>query len=263
MNRLRPFTLILAAAGLLLAMLILLPIIAILLASNPLDLFQLILKPEVLQALWITLASSVLALPPIFLLGLPSAYGLSRCKRKLRRPLETLLELPMVMPPIVAGLALLLAFGRRGLLGGMLADFGLRVPFTLLAVVIAILFVVTPYFVRRCTSLFDGVDRKLEDAALLLGASSFQTFTHVTLPLVKRGLAAEAIMALAQGIGLFGVIILFAGNLPGRTQTLSLAIYSAFESDPSQAFGLGALLLLISFLLLSAVKLISPQESEL
>lgn len=260
MTRLRPFNVFLGACGGLLAALLLLPILAVLVASSPLELIRLTLEPQVLQALWITLLSSLLALPPIFLFGLPSAYGLSRCSDRLRRPLETLLELPMVMPPIVAGLALLLAFGRRGLLGGVLSELGLRIPFTLLAVVIAILFVVTPYFVRRCTSLFDGVEPRLEDAALLLGASPLQTFLHVTLPLVRRGLAAEAIMALAQGIGLFGAIILFAGNLPGRTQTLSLAIYSAFESDPRQAFGLGALLLLISLLLLSAVKLVAPGE---
>lgn len=261
MNRPRLFSLLLAAAGLLLALLILLPIIALLLASNPGTLLRLVLQTEVQQALWITLLSSLLALPPMFLVGLPAAYGLSQISGKLRRLLETLLELPMVMPPIVAGLALLLAFGRRGLLGDQLTEIGLRIPFTLLAVVIAILFVVTPYFVRRCTLLFDGVDRKLEDAALLLGASPFQAFMRVSLPLVRRGLAAEAIMALAQGIGLFGTIILFAGNLPGRTQTLSLAIYTAFESDPQQAFGLGALLLLISLLLLTVVKWVAPQEA--
>jgi len=260
-NRPRIFTLFLALTGLLLALLILLPVGALLLASSPTELLQLIVRTEVQQALWITLFSSVLALPPIFLIGLPAAYGLSRYSGRLRRVFETLLELPMVMPPIVAGLALLLAFGRRGLIGNLLADIGLRIPFTLLAVIIAIQFVVTPYFVRRCTLLFDGVDHKLEDAALLLGATPLQSFLWISLPLVSRGLAAEAIMALAQGIGLFGTIILFAGNLPGRTQTLSLAIYTAFESDPQQAFGLGALLLLISLLLLTAVKFIAPQES--
>ncbi len=260
MRRTTPFNLLLIGSGLLLGALILLPIIGLLLAGSPDKLLGLLLQPEVLQALWISLLSSLLALPPIFLLGLPSAYGLSRCNGRLRRILETLLELPMVMPPIVAGLALLLAFGRRGLLGGLLADFGLHIPFSLLAVVIAILFVVTPYFVRRSTLLFDSVDPKLEDAALMLGASHLQTFLHVALPLVRRGLVAEAIMALAQGIGLFGAIILFAGNMPGKTQTLALAIYSAFESDPQQAFGLGALLLLISLLLLSAVKIVTPQE---
>jgi molybdate transport system permease protein len=259
MKRPRLFTLLLALAGLLLALLILLPVIALLLASSPGKLLHLVLRREIQQALWITLLSSVAALPAIFLLGLPAAYGLSRVNGRARRFLETLLELPMVMPPIVAGLALLLAFGRRGLIGGALADLGLRIPFSLLAVVIAILFVVTPYFVRRCTLLFDGVDPRLEDAALLLGASPFQTFIHVALPMVRRGLAAEAIMSLAQGIGLFGTIILFAGNMPGRTQTLSLAIYTAFESDPQQAFALGALLLLISLLLLTAVKWVAPQ----
>lgn len=262
MNRPRLFTSLLICSGLLLAALILLPVLALLLASSPLELIKLLGRPEILQALWITLLSSLLALPLIFALGLPSAYGLARCNGRLRRLLETLLELPMVMPPVVAGLALLLAFGRRGLLGESLADLGLRIPFTLAAVVLAILFVVTPYFVRRCTILFDGVDRKLEEAALLLGASPAQTFIRVTLPLVRRGLFAEAIMALAQGIGLFGAIILFAGNLPGRTQTLSLAIYSAFESDPRQAFGLGALLLMMSLVLLMAVKLIAPQEGR-
>ncbi|MCF6177824.1 MAG: ABC transporter permease [Geopsychrobacter sp.] len=259
----RPFTLFLVITSFLLGLLILLPISALLLATNPLELFAIATNPEVLQALWITLASSFLALPAIFLLGLPSAYLISRCRSRLRHGLETLLELPMVMPPIVAGLALLLAFGRQGLAGGLLAELGLRIPFTLLAVVIAILFVVTPYFVRRCALLFDTIDRSLEEAALLLGASEFQTFIHLSLPLVRRGLTAEAIMALAQGIGLFGTIILFAGNLPGRTQTLSLAIYSAFEADPQEAFALGSLLLLISLLLLTIVKFIAPKEQRI
>lgn len=262
MRRPRLFYLLLGLCGLLLAALILLPICALLLATNPRELLQLLGNPEVLQALWITLLSSLLSLPVIFLLGLPAAYGLARCSGQLRRTLEILLELPMVMPPVVAGLALLLAFGRRGLLGDLLTEFGLRISFTLAAVVLGTLFVVTPFFVRRCTVLFDGIDRKLEEASLLLGASPLQTFWHVTLPVVRRGLFAEAIMAQAQGVGLFGVIILFAGNLPGRTQTLSLAIYSAFESDPQQAFALGTLLLLISLFLLALVHILTPREGR-
>jgi molybdate transport system permease protein len=261
-RRPRLFTLLLAGSGLLLGSLILLPILALLLASSPAALLRLLGDPGVLMALWITLLSSLLALPLIFLLGLPAAYGLSRCRGRLRRALEILLELPMVMPPVVAGLALLLAFGRRGLLGGVLAHIGVRIPFTLMAVVLAILFVVTPFFVRRSSVLLEGVDRKLEDAALLLGASPLQSFWHVVLPVVRRGLFAEAIMAMAQGFGLFGAIILFAGNLPGRTQTLSLALYTAFESDPQQAFALGALLLLISLLLLAAVRVLQPREER-
>lgn len=259
MRRPRLFHLTLAGCGLLLATLIALLIGALLLASKPPQLLQLLTDRTVLQALWITLLSSLAALPLIFLLGLPAAYGLSRCNGRLRRSLEMGLELPMVMPPVVSGLALLLAFGRRGLLGEQLATVGVRLPFTLGAVVLATLFVVTPFFVRRCTLLFDSVDRRLEDASLLLGATPLQTFCHITLPVVRRGLFAEAIMALAQGVGLFGVIILFAGNLPGRTQTLSLAIYSAFESDPQQAFALGALLLLITFVLLAVAHLLTPR----
>jgi len=262
MNRPRPFNLFLVASGLLLTILILLPILALLGAGSDIGLLQLLVQPEVLQALWVTALSSGLALPLIFLLGLPSAYGLSRCHGRLRRGLEILLELPMVMPPVVAGLALLLTFGRRGLFGDLFAELGLRIPFTLGAVVLAIVFVITPFFVRRCVVLFDSVERRLEDAALLLGATPLQTFWHVTLPVIRRGLFAEGVMSLAQGIGLFGVIILFAGNLPGRTQTLSLSIYSAFESDPQQAFGLAALLLMISLLLLAFVHLLAPEKSN-
>ncbi len=260
MKRPRLFNLFLLTCGTALGILILLPVLALLLAASPTGLLKLFTQPQVLQALWITLLSSLLALPMIFLLGLPSAYGLSRCSGRVRRSLEVLLELPMVMPPVVAGLALLLAFGRRGLLGDLLNGVGLRIPFTLGAVVLAIVFVITPFFVRRCVVLFDAIEQKLEEAALLLGATPLQTFWHVTLPVVRRGLFAEGVMALAQGVGLFGVIILFAGNLPGRTQTLSLAIYSAFESDPQQAFSLGALLLLISLLLLATVHLLAPPE---
>jgi molybdate transport system permease protein len=262
MRGLRPFNLLLLGCGLLFGSLILLPLLALLLAASPSGLLQLLGNREVLQALQVTLLASLLTLPLILVIGLPSAFGLARCRGKLRRSLEVLLELPMVMPPVVAGLALLLAFGRRGLLGGPLAELGLRIPFTLGAVVLATLFAVTPSFVRRCTLLFDGIEQKYEEAARLLGASPWQSFWHVTLPLVRRGLFAEAIMALAQGVGLFGVIIVFAGNLPGRTQTLSLAIYSAFESDPQLAFGLGVLLLLISLALLTAVRLLAPQEEH-
>jgi len=261
-KRPRLFNLYLIFSGSLLGALILLPIVALLMSATPAGLLSLFTQPQVLQALWITLSSSLLALPLIFLLGLPSAYGLSRCNGHLRRSLEILLELPMVLPPVVAGLALLLAFGRRGLLGELLTGVGIRLPFTLAAVVLAIIFVTTPFFVRRCVVLFDGIERKLEEAALLLGATPLQTFWRVTLPVVKRGLFAEGVMVLAQGIGLFGVVIMFAGNLPGRTQTLSLAIYSAFESDPQQAFGLGALLLLISLLLLGTVHLLTPGDED-
>lgn len=262
MRRPRLFTLFQLGSGIALGSLILLPVLALLLVSSPSSLLQLFSQPWVLQALWITFSSSLLALPLIFFLGLPSAYGLSQCNGRLRRSLEILLELPMVMPPVVAGLALLLAFGRRGLVGDLLATVGIRLPFTLGAIVLAIIFVMTPFFVRRCVVLFDSIEKQLEDAALLLGATPLQTFWHVTLPVVRRGLFAEGVMVMAQGIGLFGIIIMFAGNLPGRTQTLSLAIYSAFESDPQQAFELGVLLLLISLVLLVTVHLLAPREEN-
>ena len=254
MKRPHLFTLLLLGSGTALGALILLPLLALLWAGWSSGLLHMLQQPQVLQAIWITLYSSLLALPLIFLLGLPSAYGLSRCQGRLRRSLEILLELPMVMPPVVAGLALLLAFGRRGLLGELLAGIGIRLPFTLSAVVLALIFVITPFFVRRCVVLFDGIEHKLEEAALLLGATPLQSFWHVTLPVVRRGLFAEGVMALAQGIGLFGVIILFAGNLPGRTQTLPLAVFVALESDRDTAIALSLVMVVISLAVLVALR---------
>ncbi|MDW7644378.1 MAG: ABC transporter permease [Desulfuromonadales bacterium] len=245
------------AATALLVLLLLLPVAALLLHVTPARLLELLTAADVAAALRVTLLSSAASTLLIFLLGLPVAYAVSRHLGRGRFLLDSLLELPMVMPPVVAGLALLLAFGRRGLVGVWLAELGIQLPFTLAAVVLAQLFLLTPYFVKRAVVLFDGVDRRLEEAAILLGAGPFRTFFSVSLPLCRRGLLAEAVMALAQGVGMFGAVILFAGNLPGRTQTLSLAIYSTFEGNPEKAFALSALLLVLSCLLLLCFRLIS------
>ena len=245
------------AATALLVLLLLLPVAALLLHVTPARLLALMTAADVVAALRVTLLSSAASTLLIFLLGLPVAYAVSRYFGRGRFLLDSLLELPMVMPPVVAGLALLLAFGRRGLVGVWLAELGIQLPFTLAAVVLAQVFLLTPYFVKRAVVLFDGVDRRLEEAAILLGAGPFRTFFSVSLPLCRRGLLAEAIMALAQGIGMFGAVILFAGNLPGRTQTLSLAIYSTYEGNPEKAFALSALLLVLSCLLLLGFRLLS------
>ncbi len=237
------FQLILLGASLLLLLLILTPMVALLLEVSPARLLLLGRDPATWSALRVTAVSSVLSTTLVLLLGLPVAYALSRHLGRGRQLLETVLELPMVLPPVVAGLGLLLAFGRRGLVGSFLLPFGIQLPFTLAAVVLAQVFVLTPFFVKRAALLFGGIDRQLEVAAMLLGAGPFYTFFRLTLPLCRRGLFAETIMTLAQGVGLFGAVILFAGNLPERTRTLSLAIYGAFEQDPEQAFTLAALML--------------------
>ena len=251
------FNAVLFVATALLVLLLLLPVAALLLHVTPARLLALVTAADVVAALRVTLLSSAASTLLIFLLGLPVAYAVSRYFGRGRFLLDSLLELPMVMPPVVAGLALLLAFGRRGLVGVWLAELGIQLPFTLAAVVLAQVFLLTPYFVKRAVVLFDGVDRRLEEAATLVGAGPFRTFFAVSLPLCRRGLLAEAIMALAQGIGMFGAVILFAGNLPGRTQTLSLAIYSTYEGNPEKAFALSALLLVLSCLLLLGFRLLS------
>jgi molybdate transport system permease protein len=244
------FRAILSFAVLLLVLVVATPIVALLLHASPAKILQCLKTPSTLDALQVTAVTSAASTLAVFLLGLPVAYALSRHLGKGRPMLETVLELPMVMPPVVAGLGLLLAFGRRGLVGSFLFPMGIQIPFSLAAVVLAQVFVITPFFVKRTTVLFDGVDQQLETAAMLLGAGPFTTFFRVTLPLCRRGLCAEAVMVLAQGIGLFGAVMLFAGNLPQRTQTLSLAVYGAFEKDPEQAFTLAALMLLLCCALL-------------
>lgn len=243
-------------AAVFIALLLLLPLLSLLLFADPLRQLRLLQHPATLSALRVTLETSVAATIIIFLAGLPTAYALSRAGRRTRQLVDSLLELPMVLPPIVAGLALLLAFGRNGSFGRYLNGWGIQVPFSATAVVLAIVFSLSPFFIRRVTGLFDQIDHELEEAAELLGGSPFHCFVHVTLPLCRRQLSAEAIMVFLQSIGLFGAVILFAGNIPGRTRTLTLAIFDAFESNPDAAFALAALLMVLSMLLLLTGRLL-------
>jgi molybdate transport system permease protein len=159
-----------------------------------------------------------------------------------------------VLPPAVAGIALLMVFGRRGLLGAPLADLGLSIPFTTAAVVMAQCFVSAPYYVKAAAAGFAGVDRELEHAAALDGAGPAQVFRYITAPLSWPALFGGAVMTWARALGEFGATIIFAGNLPGRTQTMPLAIYIGFERDLDIALTLSAILLVISFAVLALVK---------
>jgi molybdate transport system permease protein len=245
-----------AGSSLLLGSLLLLPMLVLLLHPQPADLVALLQSRQLLAALRVTLLTSGSSLFFIFLLGLPTAYAVSRFSGRYRFIIDFCLELPMAFPSLIAGIALLLAFGRRGLFGQLLLTWDMRIPFTPLAVILVHIFVLAPFFVRRAAVLFDQLDPRLEEASQLLGGSPFFTFFHVSLPLCRRALLAEAIMIFAQSIGMFGAVILFAGNLPGKTRTLTLAIYDAFENDPEQAFGLAALLLIGSALLLLSGRLL-------
>ncbi len=190
----------------------------------------------------------VLLLALIF--GSPLALLLARRRFRGIGLLDSLVDLPIVLPPAVAGLALLLTFGRRGLLGTPLSAVGIELPFTTAAVVVASFFVAAPFYVRAARSGFLGVPREYEEAARVEGANEWQVFRHVTVPIAAPALFGGAILCWARALGEFGATIMFAGQFTGRTQTMPLAIYAALESDTDAALGLSVILLLISFLLL-------------
>ena len=206
--------------------------------------------PIVLEALRLSLLTSVLVLLLAVTLGAPLALLLARHRFAGVAVLDSLVDLPIVLPPAVAGLALLLTFGRRGLLGAPLEVIGIELPFTTAAVVMASLFVSAPFFVRAARSGFVGVPRELEEAARVEGASEWQVFRYVTMPVAAPALFGGAILCWARALGEFGATIMFAGQFIGRTQTMPLAIYAALEDDLDGALALSVLLLAISFALL-------------
>jgi molybdate transport system permease protein len=206
------------------------------------------------DALRVTLKTNLIAQALILLVGTPSAYLVARHRFPGRALVVTLIELPLVLPPAVAGIGLLAAFGRFGLLGGTLSALGVTVGLTQTAVVLAVMYVASPYYLRQAVAAFEALDGNLLDASRTLGAGPGRTFVRVALPLAGGGLAAGAALSFARGIGEFGATIMFAGSLQGVTQTLSLAIYSAFDVNFDTALALGALLVLISLSVLLLAK---------
>ncbi len=215
------------------------------------------------QALVLSLVTSLVSLGIIVALGIPLAYLLARRRFPGIRLIDTLVDLPIVLPPAVAGLALLMAFGRRGIAGQWLAEVGIALPFTTPAVVLAQVFVAVPFFVRAAKGGFVRIDRDLEEAAADLGATPWRVFWRVTLPLARPALTAGAVLAWARALGEFGATIMFAGNLPGVTQTMPLAIYGRYGAGDLQAALLLALVLLAASLaILLGVRLIGGQEQD-
>jgi molybdate transport system permease protein len=189
--------------------------------------------------------------------GTPFAYLLARGRFIGRDVVITLVELPLVMPPAVAGLGLLVAFGRFGLLGHTLSALGIDLAFSQAAVVIAILFVASPFYLRGAISAFEAVDPTMLDVAGTLGAGPLRRMLRVAMPLASGGLGAAAAVAFARGIGEFGATILFAGSFQGTTQTLPLAVYSLFEVNIDQAIAIGVLLIIVSAAILLTAKLLA------
>ncbi len=212
-------------------------------------------SPVVLDALWLSLATTAVSLVITVTLGLPLAFVLARRQFRGKGLVETVVDLPIVLPPSVAGLALLLVFGRRGLLSAPFELLGVAVPFTTIAVVLAQTFVSAPFFIRSARNGIAGVDREVEDAARADGASERQLFRAVTVPLAGAALAAGLTMSWARSLGEFGATIMFAGNIEGRTQTLPLVVYSEFQGgDLDASIAAAAILVLAAFGVLLAVR---------
>jgi len=212
----------------------------------------------------VTLKTSVLALLLILAFGTPAAYLSAGASSRLALILTTVLELPLVLPPAVAGIALLVAFGRAGLLGGALHAFGLSLPFTQVAVVLSMTFVALPLYVRQAVATFAALDPTLLGASRTLGAGPARTFVRVALPLSAGGLGAGAALAWARAVGEFGATLIFAGSLEGRTQTLPLAIYAQLQGDFRVAIAMAALLVAVSAGLLVGMKLLlrTPNRND-
>lgn len=237
------------------------PLAALLLFLSPRDLAAHLASPLALRALWLTIKTTLVATALAVLLGTPLAYLLARGAFRGRDALDTLVDLPVTIPPVVVGVGLLLAFGRRGLLGRHLDVWGYQVAFTSLAVVMAQLFIASPFFVKAARAGFEGVDPRLEAAARTLGATPWHVFWTITVPLARPALFSGVVLAWARALSEFGATMMFAGNFPGRTQTLTLAVMTALESDLETAVAVSALSLVFGLAALLSAKWLAGRWS--
>lgn len=252
-----------AGLGLLLTLamaFIALPVIALFFRS-PLDsILETLHDPVVIDALRLSLMTSTITTFTVVIMGTPIAYVSARFNYWGKELADSLIDLPVIMPPAVAGIALLVAFGRMGLVGHYLnTTFGISIAFTTLAVIIAQVFVSSPFYIRQARTSFEDVDLSLENAARTLGATRVYTFFHVILPIALNGLISGAIMAFARSLGEFGATIMFAGNFQGRTQTMPLAIYTAMQGDLDVSLCLSIILVAFSFVVIVLVKTLTQQ----
>jgi molybdate transport system permease protein len=216
-----------------------------------------ITSPVAMEALLLSARTTAITMLIILVVGTPAAYVLARTEFPGKRLINTLIDIPAVLPPSAAGIALLLAFGRMGLLGEHLRILGIELSFTTTAVVIAELFVASHFYVRQAAVGFVGIDREVEEAAMVDGASKAAVFCRITVPLASPALVAGAVTAWARALGEFGGTIIFAGSLRGVTQTMPLAIYAALESDLNAAVALSVLVLGFSFTVILIARMLA------
>ncbi len=241
---------------------LILPLLALIWRADLADIGIHLTQPVARRAIFLSLWTSATATLLTVLFGTPLALLMARRRFPLRRALDTVIDLPTVLPPAVAGLALLMAFGRRGMLGQSLSVAGLEIAFTSLAVILAQLFVASPYYIRAAIGGFSRSEVELEEAATLDGADNRQVFRFVTVPLARASLLGGLVMTWARALGDFGATILFAGNYPGRTQTMPLAIYIGFELDLDVALALSVVLMATAFGILLLVKWLLGRTDE-
>ena len=245
---------LLVPAGLAVA-LVALPLLALLLRADWAHVLDHLADPAVLPAIRLSLLTTTTTVVMAVLLGTPLAWLLARAHGRAAAWFRALLTVPLVLPPVVGGVALLMAWGRRGVVGGPLYEaFGVRVPFTPVAVVLAELFVAMPFYVIAVEGAMRSVDPRFEHVAATLGASPWRSFSRVALPLAVPGMAAGAALAWARALGEFGATITFAGNFAGRTQTAPLAVYVALERDPQAAVSLSLAMLVVSIVVLALLR---------
>jgi len=245
----------LLAPALLALAFLLLPLAGLLLRAPWRTLPARLADPAVAEALGLSLATATVATGCCLLLGVPLAWLLARASFPGRRALRALVLVPLVLPPVVGGVALLLVLGRRGLVGQHLyAWTGLSLPYSPAAVVVAQTFVALPFLVLAVEGALRGADPRYEEAAATLGASRWRRFTRISLPLVAPGVVAGAVLAWARALGEFGATITFAGNFPGRTRTMPLSVYLALETDPEAALVLSLVLLAVCVLVLASLR---------
>jgi molybdate transport system permease protein len=235
-----------------------LPIVALFVEQPPGELLDALGEEGALDALWLSLRTTTAAMVLIVGIGTPAAYFLATRRFRGRSALITLIELPLVLPPAVAGIALLAAVGPAGLLGGWVEDAGLQLTLATAGVVVALTFVAAPFHIRQAIAAFESLDPALLDASRTLGAPPVRTFLRVAIPAALPGLVAGAALALGRALGEFGATLMFAGSFRGITQTVPLAIYDRFSTDFTSALALSAVLVAISAALLLAVKLVRP-----
>jgi len=234
---------------------LLVPLIGLVLLAPWSQLPQILTEAQAVAALRLSLITATLTTAISMLLGVPLAWVLARSRSRAVRWLRALVTLPLVLPPVVGGVALLLAYGRNGIAGRWLYQVtGYQIPFTPLAVVLAQTFVAMPFLVVTVEGALRSMDTGLEEAAATLGSRRFATFRRVTLPLITPSIAAGAVLCWARALGEFGATITFAGNLPGRTQAMPSAVYRAFETDPPAAAALSLVLLAVSVAVLLLLR---------